>query len=163
MQRGTPFLWAAPMLAGLMAGCPKPQPEVLGPEPELRVGLAVGSASVRLGGDGELFITDDGNGAAVGAIRAGTAWAVVPDSGGGLVLLRPDGSRTERHGGISAVNVTEGRFAMANGRRFRGGSTWCVPRGADADQPCAGELPRGRGPRAGAPAAGGAQRCSRRQ
>jgi stage II sporulation protein D len=113
-------LWAAFTLAGLLAGCPKPQPEVLGPEPELRVGVAVGTWSVRLGGDGELFITDDGTGAAVAAIRAGTVWTVIPDSGGGLVLLRPDGSRTERHEGISAVNVTEGRFAMANGRRFRG-------------------------------------------
>ncbi|MGH7539226.1 MAG: SpoIID/LytB domain-containing protein, partial [Gemmatimonadales bacterium] len=92
----------------------------LGPEPELRVGLAVGAASVRLGGDGELFVTDDGDGTAVAAIRAGIVWSVLPDSGGGLVLVRPDGTRTERHTGISAVNVTEGRFAMANGRRLRG-------------------------------------------
>lgn len=107
-------------LIGLLQGCPRPQPQVLGPEPELRVGLSVGAANVRLGGDGELFVTDDGNGTPVGAIRAGTVWTVVPDSGGGLVLVRPDGSRTERHLGISAVNVTERRFAMANGRRYRG-------------------------------------------
>jgi stage II sporulation protein D len=92
---------------------------VLGPEPELRVGIATGTSGVRLGGDGELFVTDDGNGAPVGAIPAGRTWSVVPDSGG-LVLVRPDGSRTERHGGVSAVNVTEGRFAMADGRRYRG-------------------------------------------
>jgi stage II sporulation protein D len=118
--RGTPFSWLAPLPLVALLACPRPQPETLGPEPELRVGLATGEASVRLGGDGELFVADDGNGTPVGAIPAGRTWTVVPDSGGGLVLVRPDGSRTERHGGISAVNVTEGRFAMANGRRYRG-------------------------------------------
>jgi stage II sporulation protein D len=118
--RGTPFSWLAPLPLVALLACPRPQPEALGPEPELRVGLGTGVAGVRLGGDGELFVADDGNGTLVGAIPAGRTWTVVPDSGGGLVLVRPDGSRTERHGGISAVNVTEGRFAMANGRRYRG-------------------------------------------
>jgi stage II sporulation protein D len=109
------------VLAGL-AGCPHPQPVAIGPEPELRVGVAVGLTSVRLGGDGELFITDDATGQPVGAIAPGRVWIATVDSGsgGGLVLVRPDGTRTERHAGISAVNVTEGRFAMANGRRYRG-------------------------------------------
>jgi stage II sporulation protein D len=103
-----------------LLGCPRPQPTVLGPEPELRVGLGTGLSTVRLGGDGELFVVDDGDGRPVGSIPAGRSWTVVPDSGGGLVLVRSDGSRTERHGGISAVNVTEDRFAMVNGRRYRG-------------------------------------------
>ena len=38
----------------------------------------------------------------------------------GIRLVKPDGSRGEPRGGISAVNVTENRFAMANGRRYRG-------------------------------------------
>ena len=88
-------------------------------EPELRVGLAVGAASVTLGGDGELFVTDDGNGEPVGSVPAGASWTIVPDTGG-LRVVRPDGSRSERHAGISAVNVTERRFAMAAGRRYRG-------------------------------------------
>jgi stage II sporulation protein D (peptidoglycan lytic transglycosylase) len=92
----------------------------MGPEPELRVGIATGAAAVRLGGDGELFVTDDGNAQPVGAIPPGATWSVVPDSGGGLVLVRANGTRTERHSGISVVNVTEGRFAMANGQRYRG-------------------------------------------
>jgi stage II sporulation protein D len=118
--RGTPFSWLAPIVLGALLACPQPHPEALGPEPELRVGLATGAPEVHLGGDGELFVADDGNGAPVGAIPAGRTWTVVPDSSGGLVLVRPDGSRTERHGGVSAVNVTEGRFAMVNGRRYRG-------------------------------------------
>jgi stage II sporulation protein D len=119
-RHGAPFSWAATSLLAALVACPRPQPEVMGPEPELRVGIATGAAGVRLGGDGELFVTDDGNGQPVGAIPPGATWSVVPDSGGGLVLVRANGTRTERHSGISVVNVTEGRFAMANGQRYRG-------------------------------------------
>ena len=66
-----------------------------------------------------MFLADDGNGQAIGAIPAGKQWTAVPD-GNGLVLVRPDGSRTGPHAGISAVNVTEGHFAVAEGRRYRG-------------------------------------------
>ncbi|HXJ30247.1 MAG TPA: SpoIID/LytB domain-containing protein [Gemmatimonadales bacterium] len=122
--RGTPFSWLLPGALVAALGCPHPQPEAEaapgGPEPELRVGLAMGLSSVRLGGDGELFVTDDGNGQPVGAIAPGSVWTITVDSSAGFTLLRPDGTRTERHQGISAVNVTEGRFAMANGRRYRG-------------------------------------------
>ena len=78
-----------------------------------------GASSVTLGGDGELFVTDDADGEPIGSIPAGTAWTVVPDTPG-VVLLKPDGSRVRRRGGMSAVNVSENRFAMANGRRYRG-------------------------------------------
>ncbi len=78
-----------------------------------------GAASFTLGGDGELFVTDDANGEPIGSIPAGTAWTLVPDTPG-VVLLKPDGSRAARRGGVSAVNVTENRFGMANGRRYRG-------------------------------------------
>src|SRR5256885_4369988 len=90
-----------------------------GAEPELRIGLVAGAPSVTLGGDGELFITDDANGEPIGSIPAGTAWTVVSDTLG-IRLVKPDGSRGERRGGISAVNVTGNRFAMGNGRRDRG-------------------------------------------
>jgi len=72
-----------------------------------------------LGGDGELFVTDDANGQPVGSIPAGATWTVVVDTPG-VALVKADGSRTGRYGGISAVNVSEHRFAVANGRRYRG-------------------------------------------
>ncbi len=123
--------WATRVLASAaflaVAACPRPapQPSPAGGEPELRVALAVGVPSVVLGGDGggELFVTDDGNGQPVGSIPAGARWTAVPDSASGgtkLRLIKPDGTATESHPGIAVVNVTENRFAMANGRRYRG-------------------------------------------
>jgi stage II sporulation protein D (peptidoglycan lytic transglycosylase) len=119
--------WARPALASLAlaaAACPHPAPLAPGGgEPELRVGLVTGAPRATLGGDGELFVTDDGSGAPIGAIPAGVTWQVVPDSagrGGGLRLIRPDSGPTEPHQGISAVNVTENHFAMVDGRRYRG-------------------------------------------
>lgn len=88
-------------------------------EPELRIGLAEGAERVTLGGDGELFVIDDGNGQPVATIPAGQRWTVVAQ-GAGLVLVSPEGTRTAPHAGISAVNVTEGHFAMADNRRYRG-------------------------------------------
>lgn len=105
----------------LAAACAHPGAPALAPgaEPELRIGLRAGAASVALGGDGELFVTDDANGEPVGSIPAGATWTVVADTAG-VVLVRADGSRTGRYGGISAVNVSENRFATADGRRYRG-------------------------------------------
>src|SRR2546428_6973079 len=93
--------WARRRLASVLAlaaaACPRPQaaptPLTPGVEPELRVGVAVGAASVTLGGDGELFVTDDGNGEPVGSVPAGGSWTIVPDTAGQR-LGRPDGSRS---------------------------------------------------------------------
>ncbi|HEV8263970.1 MAG TPA: SpoIID/LytB domain-containing protein [Gemmatimonadales bacterium] len=118
--------WTRRALASLTllwaAACPRPpgRPAPAG-EPELRVALAVGAETASLGGDGEMFVTDDGTGQPVGSIPAGVRWTAVPDSGSGkLRLVKPDGTSTEPHRGVAAVNVTEDRFAMANGRRYRG-------------------------------------------
>ena len=118
---------ASTILALGVLGCPHPgaAPAPSGGEPELRVALAVGVQSAVLGGDesGELFVTDDGNGQAVGSIPAGARWIAIPDSasrGAKLRLVRSDGTTTEPHTGVALVNVTENRFAMANARRYRG-------------------------------------------
>ncbi len=123
----TRALASAALLAFASIGCPRPGgvPTPSGGEPELRVALAVGVSSVVLGGEGsgELFVTDDTNGQPVGSIPAGARWIAVPDSASRGVKLRltmPDGTMSEPHVGIALVNVTEDRFAMANGRRYRG-------------------------------------------
>lgn len=81
--------------------------------------MAENRPSVTLGGDGELILTDDATGQPVGSIPAGVRWSVVP-APGGVRLVLPDGSQSEAHPGIFAVNVTERRFAMAEGRAYRG-------------------------------------------
>ena len=103
------------------AACARPTAQpALAEEPELRVGLGVGRDSVSLGGDGELVLTVDGaRPAPLGTIAAGARWWVVPDTGG-VRLVRPDGTRSPRVGRVIAVNLTEGRFVMVNGRRYRG-------------------------------------------
>ena len=101
--------------------CARPSPTLpaVGAEPELRVGVAEKRPSVVLGGDGELILTDDATGQPIGSIPAGARWSVVPDPAG-IRLVRPDGSQSEPHPGVFAVNVTEGRYAMADGRAYRG-------------------------------------------
>lgn len=116
----TRWLASAALLAAACARHAE-TPAPSGGEPELRVGLADGLARVVLGGDGELFLTDDASGQAIASVPAGASWIVVPDSGGqGVRLLTPDGSLSEPHPGVAAVNVTEGHYAGVNGARYRG-------------------------------------------
>lgn len=118
-MRRWPRLWRASAVAAAAVGCARPGLPAVGAEPELRIGVAESRPSVALGGDGELILTDDATGQPVGAIPAGVRWTVVPDPAG-VRLVRPGGSRSEPHPGVFAVNVTEGRFAMADGRAYRG-------------------------------------------
>jgi stage II sporulation protein D len=118
-MRRSPRLWLGSALAALAAGCARPSLPAVGTEPELRIGVAENRPSVALGGDGELILTDDGTGQPVGSIPAGVRWSVV-EAPVGIRLVRPDGSQSESYPGLFAVNVTEGRFAMADGRTYRG-------------------------------------------
>lgn len=123
--------WPKRALASLAliatAACPRPsrapQPAAAG-ELELRIGLAVGLPNASIGGPegGELFVSEAASGAAVGSVPAGVRWVVRPDSAdpSRLRLMKPDSTRTEALRGITVVNVTENRFAVANGRRYRG-------------------------------------------
>jgi len=113
--------WLASIVAAA-AACAHPSPSTspLGSEPELRIGVSE-LPSIALGGAGELILTDDSNGQPIGSIPVGERWSVVPDSGGaGVRVVHPDGSLSEPHAGVFAVNVSEGRFAMAQGKAYRG-------------------------------------------
>src|SRR5437762_3104268 len=122
--------WVRRALASLTllatAACARPHaaPQPLSGEPELRIGLAVGLPNSSIGGaeSGELFLSEAVSGLPVGAVPAGVRWAVVPDSADSsrLRLMRPDGTRSDALRGIAVVNVTENRFVVANGRRYRG-------------------------------------------
>jgi len=119
--------WAKQLASSLVLGCvgcaqPRaPQPVA---EPELRIGLAVGAANASIGGaqGGELFVSEAASGTPVGSVPAGVRWVVRPDSAdpSRLRLMRPDSTWTEPLRGIAVVNVTENRFVIANGRRYRG-------------------------------------------
>jgi stage II sporulation protein D len=115
---------SAALLASV--GCPArpsgaPTPSA---EPELRIGLAVGAAIASIGGaeGGELFVSEAASGTPIGSIPPGVRWVVRPDSAdpSRLRLVKPDSTRTEPLRGIAVVNVTENRFVIANGRRYRG-------------------------------------------
>jgi stage II sporulation protein D len=123
--------WAKRALASVAVlatvGCPRPHgaPQPTGGgEPELRIGLAIGLPNASIGGPegGELFVSEAASGLPVGSVPAGVRWVVVPDSADSsrLRLIRPDSTRTEALRGIAVVNVTENRFVVANGRRYRG-------------------------------------------
>ena len=124
-------VWAA-------LGCPGRVPRPAGAppgEPELRIAIAVGGANASIGGpeSGELFISEAATGVPVGSVPAGVRWVVVPDSidSTRLRLIRPtpDTARSAALRGITVVNVTENRFAVANGRRYRGRITVTGGRG----------------------------------
>ena len=101
-----------------------PQPTLVSGQPELRIGLAVGLPNSSIGGaeSGELFVSEAASGLPVGSVPAGVRWVVVPDSADSsrLRLMRPDSTRSDALRGIAVVNVTENRFLVANGRRYRG-------------------------------------------
>ena len=113
-------------LAGAGSGCPRARapagPAVAG-DAEFRVGLVVGVPKVLLGGagGGELLVNTMA-GEPIGTIPPGAQWSVLADTGGlaRFVLVRHDGSRAGPYSAIAATNVTENRFAVANGRRYRG-------------------------------------------
>lgn len=126
MRRWAKQLASVIALATAGAGCPRPAsgPQPVAAEPELRIGLAVGLGNASIGGpeSGELFVSEAASGVAVGSVPAGVRWVVLPDSAdpSRLRLLRPDSTRTDALRGIAVVNVTERRFVVANGRRYRG-------------------------------------------
>ena len=122
--------WVRRALASLAllatAACARPHapPQPVSGEPELRIGLAVGLPNSSIGGaeSGELFVSEAATGSPVGSVPAGVRWVVVPDSSDSsrVRLIHPDSTRSDALRGIAVVNVTENRYVVANGRRYRG-------------------------------------------
>ncbi|MGE5804113.1 MAG: SpoIID/LytB domain-containing protein [Gemmatimonadota bacterium] len=127
MRRWTK-LCAVSLLALAGTGCPGPTQvsPAPGAEPELRIAIAVGGTTASIGGpeSGELFVSDAASGVPVGSVPAGVRWVVRPDSADPtrlrLIKPPPDSTRTDALRGVTVVNVTENRFVVANGRRYRG-------------------------------------------
>src|SRR5207237_935950 len=109
------------LLAAAGSACARPQPVTPGTEPELRIGLAAGAPGVTLGGDGELFVSDDSNGEPLGSIPVGTTWTVLVDTPG-VRLVKPDGSRVERRlGGPGVRRLGRRARSGVHGRGGRNG------------------------------------------
>jgi len=112
------------LLAAAACARPHAAPPVVSGEPELRIGLAVGLPNSSIGGaeSGELFVSEAATGLPIGSVPAGVRWVVVPDSADSsrVRLVHPDSTRSDALRGIAVVNVTENRFVVANGRRYRG-------------------------------------------
>lgn len=87
-------------------------------EPQIRIGLAVGAASVTIGGGDDLVVTDPG-GARVAVVPAGEEWRVVP-SGPGVALQPPGRAGPTSSEMIAVIPTGPTRLVRVNGRTYRG-------------------------------------------
>ena len=93
---------------------------VSGRAPGIRAGLAVGAASVMIGGGAALQVEGaDGN--FLGVIPAGEAWEAIPAGSG--VVLRPPGGRRVGDRRISIRPREAGTFVRTGTREYRGALT----------------------------------------
>jgi len=124
MRRWTKHSALSLALLAVACGGPTRVSPAPGAEAELRIGIAVGGTNASIGGpgSGELFVSDAASGLPLGSVPAGVRWVVRSDSADPtrFRLTKHDSTRTEPLRGIAVVNVTENRFVVANGRRYRG-------------------------------------------
>ncbi len=88
------------------------------PEPQVRVGLAVGASSATIGGTVPLSVTDPA-GSALARIPAGATWRVHV-SGTGLALLTSGGVTTAPAEALGVAAASAADPVWVNGRRYRG-------------------------------------------
>lgn len=122
-MRGAAWVPVALLAAGCTVAGPRPGPDAEDPlpgtptaAPEVRVGLAVDSPSLRLDATGPFEIVDDA-GRVRASGRAGSAWTA-RRTGEGVEMSGP--GETVRVRGILVVQPTGGGEVLVNGRRYRG-------------------------------------------
>jgi stage II sporulation protein D len=113
--------WAA--AAALAFGCANPPPPVASPgpatgEPAVLIGLLVGTASVALGGDTQLTVTQP-DGTRVLDIPAGDVWRATPVQGG-IALTTGAGVGAGTLQEARVVAADSGAPVRVNGRQYRG-------------------------------------------
>lgn len=115
--------WLAPLagsaaLAVALATCAQPPGRRAAPqrgqEPDIRVAVAAGVASVRVGGQGDALAASEGR----PAFRLAPAQAVTVAAEGRAVVV--SGARTGRYNGLSVAPVSRDRFVTVNDRPYRG-------------------------------------------
>jgi stage II sporulation protein D len=102
----------------LPVGDPRPERPAGPAEPQLRIGLAVGSVSATIGGDDELVVTDP-SGSRIAGIAVGEQWRVVP-SGRGVGLQPPGRPGPESSEMVAVLATDPGALVRVNGRAYRG-------------------------------------------
>ena len=102
---------------------PIPAPNAQGPaqargEPDLRVGLAVGSSTATVGGGGELIVTDP-SGSYLARIAQGELWRVAI-TGTGLAVVSPAGGNSTPSPQLEIIARDSGAPVIVNGRLYHG-------------------------------------------
>ncbi len=109
-------LAASAALAAALAACARPSVlERVGTEPDLRVGLAVGVSTVRIGGEGALVAIREGS--AQFRLPAGVESRLAPEGRGVRVL---DGPGAGQYEALAFVGLESGRFVLVDGKPYRG-------------------------------------------
>ena len=117
-QPAAPAPEAAPPAAPVPE-VPPPAPEPVGGiEPEIAIGLVVGAASLTISSEAAITVTDT-MGIPVPGLPASQAWAIVPQ-GSGLILVAPDGWRSERRMGFRLAPTSPAMTLTVGTRSYRG-------------------------------------------
>lgn len=127
MTRRRP-IGALPILLSLtLATCSPPAPELPGPElgapegatePEIRIGLTVGSGRVMLRSEAPITLLGPDGGLLTG-MPASATWTVVPD-GSGMTLIAADGWRSTQQSTVIAAATSPATSVNVGERAYRG-------------------------------------------
>ena len=111
---------------GAQVSAPPPPAEASTTEPQVRIGLVVGAASVPVGGGAALRVTD-AEGGPLAEIPTGESWRVVR-SAGGVAVASPSGWTSTPAPGLTLRPAEDGSFTRVAGREYRGTVTVAADR-----------------------------------